>query len=689
MQMQIEDVVRLDSERESVLVQPGQSVAVEQPPAAIAAPQPVGPVSTVEEAPSASGDVDVQTAPVDGLADSDTVARHRLSRFGRKRKRNSRLNNFKLHYIAHKMVKVLQCEFISPTQSRLHSRDVPVPATYKLAIRSKFAAYWLAAIAEELESLRKHGVWQVVDRSAAGKSAVITNKWVFGIKKDENGFVKRFKARLVIHGFKQKFGDNYNETFAPVIRFDTIRVAIYFAVQRRWSIFQYDVKTAFLYGKLTEEVFMEFPQGNGSPGNKEICKLIKFLYGLKQAPHVWNKTLHRHLVALGFTRLESDHGLYSLLEKGEIVMLLTVYVDDLLLMGESSRCEAIARKLAATFELVELGPVKYLLGVEVSIDREKNTVFFSQTNYVEEILRRFHMHDCHGAATPEATTMETASEGPAASEPSDLPYREIVGAFQYLVSGSRPDIAHVVRRLGQYMACFGAVHYAQAKRVLRYLQTTKHFGLSMVVTGSNHVDLLRVEAYSDADYANDKEDRQSVSGYVTMVNGSVVSYGSRKQGLNAQSTMESEYIAMNEGARDIMWLRGLCDELRWRYDTPKLWCDNTAAIALSKKPRKHNGSKHIENRFHYVRNLEDRELLEVQHCRTDQMTADILTKPLARVKFEFFRSLLGVVRRNEQGGAAAEMKQSDTAFVAWMRIRLSREAGDGSPKTAATCKSRH
>ncbi|KAE9069994.1 hypothetical protein PF007_g27102 [Phytophthora fragariae] len=284
--------------------------------------------------------------------------------------------------------------------------------------------------------------------------------------------------------------------------------------------------------------------------------------------------------------------------------------------------------------------------------------------------------------------METASEGPAASEPSDLPYREIVGAFQYLVSGSRPDIAHVVRRLGQYMACFGAVHYAQAKRVLRYLQTTKHFGLSMV-TGSNHVDLLRVEAYSDADYANDKEDRQSVSGYVTMVNGSVVSYGSRKQGLNAQSTMESEYIAMNEGARDIMWLRGLCDELRRRYDTPKLWCDNTAVIALSKKPGKHNGSKHIENRFHYVRNLEDRELLEVQHCRTDQMTADILTKPLARVKFEFFRSLLGVVRRNEQGGAAAEMKQSDTAFVAWMRIRLSREAGDGSPKAASTCKSRH
>ncbi|KAE9000958.1 hypothetical protein PR002_g18045 [Phytophthora rubi] len=332
-------------------------------------------------------------------------------------------------------------------------------------------------------------------------------------------------------------------------------------------------------------------------------------------------------------------------------MLLTVYVDDLLLMGTSQRCEAVAAQLATSFELVALGPVKYLLGVEVVVDRELSTVFFSQAAYIEELLRRFHMKDCRGVSTPEGGTSEIEQERVDATQIDTLPYREIIGALQYLVSGSRPDIAHVVRRLGQYMSNYGADHFAQAKRVLRYLKTTKDFGLKMNVTGSAEVELLRLEAYSDADYANDQQDRQSISGYVTMLNGSVVSYGSRKQGLNAQSTMEAEYVAMNEGARDVMWLRGLCDELMWKYAVPTLWCDNTAAISLFKRPGKHNGSKHIENRYHYVRNLGERELIAVRHCRTDQMAADIFTKPLARIEFAQFREMLGVCRRDQQGGA--------------------------------------
>ncbi|POM75352.1 Polyprotein [Phytophthora palmivora] len=138
----------------------------------------------------------------------------------------------------------------------------------------------------------------------------------------------------------------------------------------------------------------------------------------------------------------------------------------------------------------------------------------------------------------------------------------------------------------------------------------------MVVSGSGQAELVCLEAYTDADYSYDRIDRQSVSWYMTIINGSVISYGSRKQGLDTQSTMEAEYVAINEGTRDITW--------------------------------QHNGSKHIENRFHYVRNLEDRNKLCVKHCGTEQMVADILTKSLARVKFEYFRSLLGVFPRDEQ-----------------------------------------
>ena len=197
-----------------------------------------------------------------------------------------------------------------------------------------------------------------------------------------------------------------------------------------------------------------------------------------------------------------------------------------------------------------LGSVKYLLGVEVVVDRLKNYVFFSQASYVDSIRRRFHMETCHGVSTPEASTANSDVEVGKSASDEVVPFREAVGAFQCLVSGSRPDIAHVVRRLGQYMSKFESSHYAQAKRVMRYLQATKEYGLCMKVAGSaRSSQLLQLEVYSDADYANDPEDRQSVSGYVTLINGCVISYGSRKQGLNAQSTMEAEYVAMNEGAR--------------------------------------------------------------------------------------------------------------------------------------------
>jgi hypothetical protein len=311
--------------------------------------------------------------------------------------------------------------------------------------------------------------------------------------------------------------------------------------------------------------------------------------------------------------------------------------------------------------------------LEVEIDREKNRVFFSQASYIDEILGRFHMHDCHGVATPETVSSELDQDRVTPTPASEIPYREMAGAFQYLVSCSRPDIAHVVRRLGQFLSCFDASHYAQAKRVLRYLQATKQFGLSMVVSCSVAVEILRLEAYSDADYANDSTDRQSISGYVTMVDGNVISYGSRKQGLNAQSTMEAEYVTMNEGARDIMWLRGLCEELRWTHDTPTLWCDNTAATSLTHKPGKHCGSKHIENRFHYVHNLSDRELLQVRHCRTDEMVAGIMTKPLARVKFEHFRAMLGVVLRDgrDEERKAVEIPAVSASAVYYVSFRFS------------------
>jgi hypothetical protein len=517
------------------------------------------------------------------------------------------------------------------------SADVQIPTTYKQAHASQFWPQWRAAMLAELQSLKDHKTWKLVPRQNAKKIKVITCRWVFAVKKDERGRIKRFKARLVIHGFKQQLGINYTETYAPVIRFETIRAAIYYAIQRGWLVLQYDVKTAFLYGDLDEMIFMEQPPGFQMDGPSMVCRLLKSLYGLKQAPNIWNKTLHAKLLAMGLERLDSDYGLYALKKDGEVTLLLTVYVDDLLLMGPRKLCEEVAASLQETFELTTMGTVKYLLGVEILINQSRRQIVYSQRQYVLEVLKRFHMENCNGSATPEATAPSSV-EVPTTKE--YLPYRELVGALQYLVSASRPDIAHATRHLGKYLACYDHTHYAQAKRVLRYLKATSDYGLVMDVQQGQSV---RVSAYSDADYANDPVDRRSISGYVTMLDDNVISYASRKQEINALSTCEAEYVAMAEATKDLMWLAGLCKELCWTHPAPLLLGDNQGAIALTAKPGKHSKSKHIDNKYHMVRRNVELKRLTTQHIGTDDMVADVMTKALAVVKFSKFRAAMKVL----------------------------------------------
>ncbi|KAE9016164.1 hypothetical protein PR001_g7958 [Phytophthora rubi] len=435
--------------------------------------------------------------------------------------------------------------------------EVVVPTTYKQARASRQWKKWREAMLEELASLKVHGTWRLVRRREMRGRKAITCRWVYAVKRDERGQIKRYKARLVIHGFKQLAGLEYTETYAPVIRFDTIRAAIYFALQRGWAILQYDVKTAFLYGHLDEVIFMEQPPGFQSEPDAYVCHLQRSLNGLRQAPNVWNRTLHKALERLGFSRLDSDYGLYAqkMGESGEISMLLTVYVDDILLLGPTDLCRSVAQQLAEEFELTALGPVKYLLGVEILIDPLRKEVVYCQRQHVKDILKRFNMESCNGCATPEGTTPQQLR---APMDKSYLPYRELVGALQYLVSASRPDIAHGVRNLGKYLSNYTYEHYFMAKRVLRYLASTVDYGLvNTIGTGSR----VTVACFTDADYANDVDDRKSISGYVTMLDGNVVSYASRKQEINAQSTTEAEYVAMNEGTKDLLWMLGLCLEL--------------------------------------------------------------------------------------------------------------------------------
>jgi len=186
------------------------------------------------------------------------------------------------------------------------------------------------------------------------------------------------------------------------------------------------------------------------------------------------------------------------------------------------------------------------------------------------------------------------------------------------VRASRPDIAHVSRHLGKFLANYDHTHFAEAKRVLRYLKATCDYGLVMNVQRKEGV---RISCYSDADYANDPVDRRSISGYVSMLDGNVISYASRKQKLNAQSTCEAEYVAMAEATKDLLWLAGLCMELSWPHPVPLLLGDNQGAISLTTKPGKHSKSKHVDNKYHLVRRSVELKQLTTQHIGTEEIQA--------------------------------------------------------------------
>jgi hypothetical protein len=209
-----------------------------------------------------------------------------------------------------------------------------------------------------------------------------------------------------------------------------------------------------------------------------------------------------------------------------------------------------------------------------------------------------------------------------------MPFREIVGAIQYLVSGTRPDIAHAKRFLGQFNSCFEWSHFQKAKRVLRYLKAGQHYGLPVKISRDGPA---RVDVFTDADYANDESDRKSVSGYVSQIDGYSIAYASKKLEITAISTSEAEYVAMHEGARDIVWVCKLLDELKLEYVRPPR---SGATIKF----------KHVDVKYHFTRDLVDKRML-IEHCSTHTMPADIFTKPLDRVKFERFREMLRVVKR--------------------------------------------
>jgi len=463
------------------------------------------------------------------------------------------------------------------------------------------------------------------------------------MKFDADGKMTKYKARLVLKGYMQRFGIDYLEIFAPVLRLNTLRLILCLVACHGWKIRQMDVKTAFLNGQLDEdtEIYMVQPPHFAIPGSEcKVCKLLKSIYGLKQAPRCWYLTLHKFLVSIGFVRCVKEACLY-IKRVGDSVVLLSVYVDDITITGNNNAdIEKACDSLKSQFKMTDLSALKSILGIKVEV--KDKVVTMSQQRYIDVLLEKFGMNDSKPVSTPEVVghDLEPSKLSDEEFKKLNMQYCELVGSLQYLVTATRPDIANAVQNLSKYLSKYDESHWKQAKRVLRYLKGTKSSVLKIDCT--NQVGAVQLEAYCDADFAN-AEDRKSISGFVVLYGGCCISGRSRKQTIVALSTAEAEYIALSDVIKELLWYSELLDELGFSQGPITVHCDNQSAIAIAKSPGHHERTKHISIKFHFVRDNVDKEHVKLQYCPSKMMIADILTKAIPREQFEILRSKLGIV----------------------------------------------
>ena len=423
-----------------------------------------------------------------------------------------------------------------------------------------------------------------------------------------------------------------------MVRLASVRILLALAVQESHYIHQMDVKTAFLNGDLEEDIYMEQPEGGEDLEHPEyVCHLKKALYGLKQAPRTWYKKMDSVLQSLGVHREKADNGIFSGKIRNEVVRI-ALCVDDLIISCSDAKVLMDVKKsLASHFSMKDLGELKHFLGIEINYDRAKGTLLLSQEKAIEDVLEKFNMRECKPISTPMEHSIRLKESEQNEEELENVPYRSAVGSLMYIMLATRPDIAYSVGVLSRFAENPNKLHWNAVKRVLRYLKGTKRMALQYL-----RVPNPKIIGYSDADWASDA-DRKSISGYAFFIGTCLVTWRSRKQSTVALSTAESETIALTEAAKEAQWLRKLMSiPPEVEIDDILIYADNQASIALSNREGNHGRTKHFEVRYLYMQDLIERKMLKLEYCPTSEMTADVLTKALPRMKHWKCCRLLGL-----------------------------------------------
>ena len=496
--------------------------------------------------------------------------------------------------------------------------DEDHPTEEQVANSPKDLAHeWAQAREVERAKLRQYGVYTIIPQVPEGHRPVDT-KWVYDVKRDAQGNLLRRRARKVGRGFTQTAGINYSETFNQMSRSETWRILLVLAVQNKWAIRQWDVKAAYLQASLTHEVYVQDINENGET---EYWRLNKALYGLKQAGHEWYKTLKRIMAQVGLQQSIGDPGCFH-----KNWLIISTHVDDMMAIApKETQLDDIEIAIGHHVELDKLGIPKKLLGMELTW--EKHFVKLTQTNAIEKLAKE---HDLRASNVPTRSLPLTTT----LFELSDLEltpeqqknYQSLVGSLLYINRCTRPEISIQVNLLGRRTSKASQNNWKAAMHVLRYLESSKQKGLIIKRATGGKLEKPAIKAYADASYGG--EQSRSQSGNLTLLDGKIIMWSTRRQDTIAQSITEAEYIACSESSKDIRWLQQFLAEILKEQIPAKLYSDNEAALKLVKTQTFHKRTRHIEHRYHYIRELVEQGYLQLRGIAGKENPSDILTKML-------------------------------------------------------------
>jgi len=542
------------------------------------------------------------------------------------------------------------------------------PRTITDALDGPNRRRWIEAINSELLSLEGHKTWSEVQ---GGKlpvgSRAISSRMVLQKKIGEDGKVARYKARLVAHGFRQREGIDYLETYSPTISFAAIRTVLSKAAMEDKEIIKLDIVTAFLESKVEEELYLRLPKEFclGKNGNVilqssgvglEVSGTVQVnrgLYGLKQAGRNWYNMLEMSFIRdMRMQASKFEAGIYTT-ETGATII---AWVDDILLIGSAEEVQNMRTAICKRFTIKDLGNVKFFLSMLVERDRGRRVIHLSQRVYLEKILRRFRMDVCKGCATPMdvKTKLHTRREGEEAAE--KVLYQEAVGSLTYAAITTRPDIAYATGLVGRFGADPSMLHWAAVKRIFRYLKDS--LGLRICLGRSNDRGFggrergskgkkAPITVYGDADFAGEVDGMRSTTGFVILDRyGAIVHWKSQRQKTVAKSTADAEFNATALAVEEGIWLDKLQAELYGNIENIvpiSVFNDNQACIASLMNGQFRASTRHVGVRYFWLRELVREGEVTIEYLRTDEMIADGLTKGLERGKHQGFTRMLSMM----------------------------------------------